>query len=183
VIAQLVDWIAGEPKDVVREVAGLTPGKRAVAGRIRAGEPVFSPVRRSRCAGFYYRATFRVGSRMRGFIQRKLRDSLVYGGDLVLELPDGTVALQPKRCDSLEHEEHVALQQTGYDGFNAKESVIPDGAQVRVYGRVRRGKGGEGWRMVFYLVELEEPDKKEKAKRKRRAKVVRRGRKASKRKR
>ena len=138
---------------------------------------MFSAVKHSKCAGFYYRATFRVGSRMKGFIQRKLRDALVYGDDLVLELPDGEVALTPKRNDALDHEEHVELQQAGYDGFNAKESVIPDGATVRVYGRVRREKGGEGWRMTFYLIELEEPEKKKKKKIRRRRKVARRAKK------
>ena len=173
VLERLVDLVAGEPKEVHARLADLKPGKRALRGRLVAPEPLRSPLKAAPCLGFYYQSSCRVTSRMRGFMRRPVREALSYADGLMLELEDGVVRLEPKRCDELTHEDHVTLAQVGYDDYQARERLVKERATVKVYGRLKRD-GEDGWRMRFYLLELDEPKKTKKPKR---GKVARRKRK------
>ena len=176
--------LSGEDVEPVVRSDGLRPGRAVLRGTIRAAEPVTSPLNARVCAGFYYRASYRYNSRMRGFIQQKLRDALCYGGGLTLSLlEDGRqVDLVPQETQPFAADEHAALKAQRIDGFKAKERVIKDGATVVVRGRLRRTRGTAGppsdvaWTLRFQQLEVEETEEK-KAKREKKAKKGTAGRK------
>ena len=168
-LTRILDWLAGEPGELQTRLEELRPGKRGLKGRLVAAEPLRSPIKASLCAGFYYRSSYRLSSRMKGYVRRPLRDALAYADELTLELEGGTVRLEPVRCEMLTHEDHVTLTQAGFDDYQAREQTVADRATVRVFGKLRR-VGEDGWSMCFYRLEVDEP---ERSKKRKRGKVVR----------
>lgn len=148
-LQEILDWLAGTPKENTLRLADVKPGRIALIGKIHTDEPVMAPIAKSRCAGYFYHSTHMVGSRMRGFMRRRLRDALTYAPSLRLELEGGAVRLQPLRSDEWTPDDHLVLLGEGYEGFQATEKIIRDGARVRVIGRAVHDPAGEGWEVKF----------------------------------
>jgi len=147
VIGGLLDALGLRSPAQVRAAGDLRSGKAVVFGVVRAGAPIRSPVHGKPCAAFYYRASFRRASRIKGFAQALLRDALVYAGDLVLTVDGVEIALTPRENAPFTREAHQALVAQKIDGFRAIEKRVPDGASVAVHGTLRRR--GDRWAMAF----------------------------------
>lgn len=145
-IGALLDTLGLRSPATVRAAADLRPGKAVVFGVVH-GETMPSPVHGKPCVAFYYRASFRRASRVKGFAQALLRDALVYADGLTLTVDGVSIALEPKRNMSFGREAHMALVAQKIDGFRALEKRVPDGGQVAVAGTLR--KKGDAWSMVF----------------------------------
>lgn len=162
---KLIDWMAGVPKETLRRAEDVHAGRVAVAGRLHAAQQVRAPIGGARCAGYYYKCTHKVSSRLKGYIRRKLSDALVYGDGLTLEMDGGTLALRPLRSERWGPEQHKILLSEDYLEFKATEDIIPAGAEVRVVGRARKGSDG-ALCLEFselYRVDAEAPAKSKRA--------------------
>ena len=169
-----MDWLAGTPKDTFTRFEDVRPGRVAVQGRIRSAEPVSAPIGGALCAGYYYKCTHKVSSRLKGYIRRKLSDALVYAPSLTLEMEGGNLALVALRSDRWGPERHRVLLAEDYLEFKATEQTIPQGAQVRVVGKVTKGPGGE-LRLQFSELYRSDEEKGSKSKRAAARKGFRRG--------
>jgi len=141
-LQQLLDWLAGTPRETALRLAEVKPGRIAVEGKLHSAEPVMAPIGKSRCAGYFYHSTYLVGSRMRGYIRRRLRDALVYGPALSIELEGGSLPVEPLQKDSWSDQHHLEMLRYGYEGFEASEKLIRQGSRVKVIGRVVRSPAG-----------------------------------------
>ncbi len=146
-IGALLDTLGLRSPAQVRHAADLRTGRAVVFGTVRAAAPMPSPVHGKPCVAFYYRASFRRASRIKGFAQALLRDALVYADDLVLTVDDVEIALTPRQNVAFGRDDHKALRAQKIDGFKASEKRVPQGGQVAVHGTLRRR--GDRWSMVF----------------------------------
>lgn len=150
------------PPVEMRTAEDLQPGPALVHGVVHAANTIPSPVKRSRCVAFYYRASYRRPSRLKGFQQELLRDALVYAPDLTLEVGDTRIQLEPKRNDDFDAETHAALGRTDLDGFVGVEKLVPNGATVRALGKLKRK--GDTWTLALEELRYEPPPRPAKKK-------------------
>ncbi len=141
-LRELIDRLAGVPKETALRWDELRPGRIAVEGRLYAEEPIAAPIGGADCAGYSYKCTHQVNSRLKGYIRRKLREVLVYAPSLRLEVEGGSVALEPQQHDLWSAAHHNALLQEDYMGFQATERLLVQGARVRIIGRLSKAPGG-----------------------------------------
>lgn len=127
----------------VQAAGDLRPGRAVVFGALHTEAPLRSPVHDTPCAAFYYRASFRRASRVKGFAQALLRDALVYADGLWVEVDGVRVAVEPRASVAFGRADHRALVAQGIDGFRAVEKRVPVGAAVAAHGVLRRR--GEGF--------------------------------------
>lgn len=157
-IGAVLDALGLRAPAQVRHAADLRSGKAVVFGTVRAAEPIPSPVHGKPCVAFYYRASFRRASRVKGFAQALLRDALVYADDLVLVVDDVEIALTPRENMAFGREAHQALKAEKIDGFKASEKRVPQGAQVAVHGKLARR--GDRWSMTFEQLDHQGSEKR-----------------------
>lgn len=146
-IGALLDALGLRAPAAVRHAADLRPGRAVVFGALHTDQPIPSPVRGKPCAAFYYRASFRRASRLKGFAQALLRDALVYADGLSVTVDGVSIPLTPRNGVDFGRADHQALVKQKIDGFKALEKRVPVGAQVAVHGALRRTR--EGWTMRF----------------------------------
>ena len=146
-----------KPLEPLTSLQAARGGRVALQGKLSSQEAAISPMKMRACAAFYYRATYRYGSRMKGFVQQKLLDAMVYGPGLTLEVDDGIVELAPRKSQDFEPEAHKGLTDRKIDGFKASERLIPQGAVVVARGKLRRA--GDQWRMALDGIQYEPPKK------------------------
>lgn len=146
-IGALLDALGLRAPAAVRHPDDLRPGKAVLFGTLHTETPIESPVHGKPCAAFYYRASFRRASRVKGFAQALLRDALVYADGLTVDIEGTPVTLTPLEAARFDRAAHRALVAEKIDGFKASEKRVPVGAQVAVHGKLVR-KGG-AWHMVF----------------------------------
>lgn len=157
-LGKLMDAMGLGPVVEMRGPDDLQPGKALVHGTVSAPATIPSPVNRRPCVAFYYRASYQRPSRLKGFQQELLRDALVYAPDLVLDVDGTSIALQPKRNDDFDAELHAALKASGMEGFRGLENRIPDRAQVRASGRLKRT--GDQWLLELDALHYDPPPPK-----------------------
>lgn len=160
VIDRLIAGLRGD-REVITDPSSLRKGKAAVRGALRANDALESPLNSRPCAAFYYKATYQAPSRLQAYIRRKLRDALVYGSELHLELGDAQLELRPKAPERFTRADHLALKAEDIDGFVAREQIMRQGADVVAYGVLKRK--GERWYMLLDHLELT-PEEEERAK-------------------
>lgn len=154
-LTRLLDALGVRKPARIETGATLRPGRAVLFGTLQCETPVKSPIYGKPCAAFYYRASFRRASRVKGFAQALLRDALVYADGLTLVLADGaTVTLTPRTHTAFGRADHQALQRDGIDGFRAIEKRVPVGSRVAAHGVVKRDGGG--WRLD--MVQLDRED-------------------------
>ncbi len=153
-LTRLLDTLGLRTPPQVTTAQELRPGRAVVWGEVKTETPVRSPVYNKPCAAFYYRASFRRPSRVKGFSQALLRDALTFADGLTLHVGDAVVRLDPKVGMDFSRQDHQALAAGGIDGFRAIEKRVPLGARVAAHGTLRRD--GAGWRMA--LVQLDRDD-------------------------
>lgn len=153
-LTRLLDTLGLRTPPQVTAADALRPGRAVVWGEVQTETPIRSPVYNKPCAAFYYRASFRRPSRVKGFSQALLRDALVFADGLTLTVGETVVRLDPKVGMDFSRQDHQALVTNRIDGFRAIEKRVPLGARVAAHGTLRRD--GEGWRLA--LVQLDRDD-------------------------
>lgn len=154
-LTRLLDALGVRKPARIEAGAALRPGRAVLFGTLQCETPVKSPIYGKPCAAFYYRASFRRASRVKGFAQALLRDALVYADGLTLVLADGaTVTLAPRSNTDFGRPDHQALQQKGIDGFRAIEKRIPVRSRVAAHGVLRRASGG--WQLQLDQLDRDE---------------------------
>jgi hypothetical protein len=148
------------PTVEMRTADALQPGPALIHGVVTAPSNIPSPVNRTACVAFYYRASYRRPSRLKGFQQELLRDALVYAANLTLEIDGVQISLVPKRNDDFDASVHQALGQSDLDGFRGVEKTVPPGASVRALGRLKRKR--DVWTLQLEELKYEPPAKKPK---------------------
>lgn len=146
-ITRLLDALGLRQPPRITTSAALRPGRAVLVGTLQCDAPVKSPIYGKPCAAFYYRASFRRPSRVKGFAQALLRDALVYADGLTLLLDDGAITIEPRNHIHFGRADHQALVQGGIDGFNAIEKRVPVGSRVAAHGVLHRQAGQ--WRLVM----------------------------------
>lgn len=162
-LQDFLDWLAGTPKETTLALADVKPGRIKVEGKLRCEQPVAAAIGKSRCAGYLYHATYMVGSRMRGYIRRTLRKVLVYGEGLSIELEGGSLPVVPRNAEPWSNQQHLTLVAEQYEGFEALEKVLREGARVGIVGNVKCDPATKG--LVLYFNELHLLDERGSARR------------------
>lgn len=139
------------PGKPVRHYSDLSPGRCAIEGVLAVVTPAQSPLGRTRCAAFRYRA-FYTATRSSGMRRQLLMERFVCGQGLRLQLEGGEVGLHPQKADSFGRDDHLALKRKDMKGFRAVEHLLRAGAQVRATGKLRHGPGGQ-WVLGFDFLE------------------------------
>ena len=147
----------------MQTAADLRPGRALLHGTVTAPAGIPAPVSRRGCVAFYYRASYRRASRLKGFQQELLRDALTYAPELRLRVDGVEVALEPMRNDDWGPDQHQTLARSGLDGFRGVETTIPDGGRVRAEGTLKR-RGGDAWLLRLEKLHYDPPPKKSKKK-------------------
>ncbi|MFH1437740.1 MAG: hypothetical protein ABIJ56_18680 [Pseudomonadota bacterium] len=115
-------------------------------------ESLVSPLTKSNCIAFKYRATYRTPSRTQGVVERLLKDVEVYSPEFQMSLDGGSIKVVPTAQGEFDAAQHQELQSGGFAGFKAEEFLIRRGTKVRARGKLSRGEA-DGF--VLRLQEME----------------------------
>ena len=141
IVRSLVKFVT-DAKPVLR-LAELEDGRAAAEGVVRMDENggLVSPVNGRPCVAFYYKSFHFTGSRSGQMIPHKLKTEEVYS-PFTLELEDGKLAAVPRKSSNFSAADHKALSGMGYNGFFAREDLVPAGTRVKLWGKVHRTEEG-----------------------------------------
>lgn len=159
-LKKLLEKLAGTPETTIRNYGELEKGNIAVEGVIRTDEPIKAPIGGANCAGFYYKCTHKVPSRLKGYIRRKLRDVLSYAPGLTVKMKGGVLPISPRKNQSWTEKQHRILLNEDYMDFKASEKIIRSGDRVRVVGKARKKGDGEFSLEFSELYLVKKPDKR-----------------------
>ena len=120
----------------------LVKGTVIVEGTVSASkEALVSPLTKTNCVAFKYRATYRTPSRTQGVTERLLKDVEVYSPEFDMSIGGGAIKVVPAEQGEFDAAQHQELLSGGLTGFKAEEFLIRRGTKVRARGKLSRGEG------------------------------------------